>query len=92
MTIDMPTLAAHAPAKPRELVEETLDGSGAARGVLRALVDQGRLTEGETLACLGLLEQKRISAAEVAGLVVSKKKTSPSEQLAAWLRRPTPLL
>ena len=92
VTIDMPTLASHAPARPLEVTNEDEDGHGAARGVLKALVAQGKLTPGELLACLGLLEQQRVSAAEVTGLVVSKKKTSPSEQLAAWMRRLTPLL
>ncbi len=91
-TVDMPPLAAYAPARPTEVVEVDEDGNGAARGVLKALVAQEKLTAGEMQACLGLLEQRRVSAAEITMLSVPKKKVIPSEQVARWMLRPTPLL
>jgi plasmid replication initiation protein len=92
LTIDMPPLAAYAPAKALEAPEVDEDGNGSARGVLKALVAQGKLTTGEMQACLGLLEQRRVTAAEITMLGVPKKKTTPSEQVARWMLRPTPLL
>jgi plasmid replication initiation protein len=92
ITVDMPPLAAYAPAKALEAPEVDEDGNGSARGVLKALVSQGKLTPGEMQACLGLLEQRRVSAAEITMLGVPKKKMIPSEQVARWMLRPTPLL
>jgi plasmid replication initiation protein len=92
ITVDMPPLAAYAPAKALEAPEVDEDGNGSARGVLKALVAQGKLTTGEMQACLGLLEQRRVSAAEITMLGVPKKKVTPSEQVARWMLRPTPLL
>ena len=43
-------------------------------------------------ACLGLLEQRRVTAAEITMLSVPTKKVVPSEQVARWMLRPTPLL
>ena len=87
-----PVIAAHPPAPPKEVPEMATDSAGAARGVLKALVSQEKLTEAEAQACLGLLEQGRISTAEVTLLSVPRKKISPSELIAGWLKRPVPLL
>ena len=91
ITVDMPPLAAYAPAKAAEPSEVDEDGHGAARGVLKALVAQEKLTAGEMKACLGLLEQRRVTAAEITMLSVPKKKMIPSEQISQWLLRPVPL-
>lgn len=92
VTVDAPPLASHAPARRPNEPEEGQDPLSASRGVLKALVGQGKLTEGEMLACLGLLEQNRVSPAEVTMLGVPKKKITPSEQLISWMKRPVPLL
>jgi hypothetical protein len=59
-------------------------------------VSQEKLTagvvSGEMQACLGLFEQRRVSAAEITMLGVPKKKLILSEQVARWMLRPTPLL
>ena len=87
----MPPLVAYAPAKAAEPSEVDEDGRGAARGVLKALVAQEKLTAGEMHACLGLLKQGRVTAAEITMLSVPKKKMIPSEQISQWLLRPVPL-
>ena len=91
VTVDMPPLAAYAPARPAEPSEVDEDGHGAARGVLKALVAQEKLTAGEMQACLGLLKQGRVTSAEITMLSVPKKKMIPSEQISQWLLRPMPL-
>ena len=88
----MTLLAAYALAKALEASEVDQDWNGSTRGVLKVLVVQEKLTTGKMQACLGLLEQRRVSAAEITMLSVPKKKIIPSEQVARWLLRPTPLL
>jgi len=65
------------------------DPTGAARGVLAALLTQEKLTQGEVQACLGLLEQGRVTLSEVTMLTVMKGRT-PAQHLADWLNRPRP--
>ena len=69
----MALLVAYSLLKSLEASEVDQDGNGAARGVLKALVAQEKLSPGEMQACLGLLEQRRVSAAEITMLGVSKK-------------------
>jgi len=94
----LPTGVAH--KSPRVLAETNAprpepqgpdDPLAAARGVLRALVAQEKLTESEAQACLGLLEQRRVTVTEVALLSVAHRQ-SATQQIMAWLRRPATLL
>lgn len=58
--------------------------------MLAALLAQAKLTEGEVQACLGLLEQGRVTLSEVTMLSVGKGRTA-SQHLADWLSRPVSL-
>ena len=91
-----PAMAGNASKAPRSSGEATRepagpqDPLGAARGVLAALLAQAKLTEGEVQACLGLLEQGRVTLSEVTMLSVGKGKTA-SQHLTDWLSRPVSL-
>jgi len=78
-------------SRDRALPESPQDPLGAARGVLKALVTQEKLTVVEMKTCLDLLKQGRVSMIEVALLSVNTRK-SAAQQLGEWLARPVPLL
>ncbi|ULH18223.1 hypothetical protein MF271_22405 (plasmid) [Deinococcus sp. KNUC1210] len=72
-------------------LEQHVNPLGAARGVLKALVTQEKLSEAEAQVCLGLLQEGRVTISEVTLMSVTTRTTA-AQQVAAWLNRPVSAL